>query len=52
MTTTTISQAVEALRDTLHKHCKDMAPDEYRAVLEEFQTDIEGHLEALDEEDR
>jgi len=42
--------AVQAVRDTLHYHCKDMPPDEYREVLEEISADIEGNLDALNEE--
>jgi hypothetical protein len=42
--------AVEAVRDTLHEQCKDMRPVEYKEVLEELLTDIEGNLEALKEE--
>jgi hypothetical protein len=41
---------VEAVRDTLHEQCKDMRPVEYKEVLEELLTDIEGNLEALKEE--
>ena len=42
--------AVEAVRDTLHEQCKDMRLVEYKEVLEELLTDIEGNLEALKEE--
>jgi hypothetical protein len=45
-----VEKAVEALRNTLHEECKDMPPEQFKEVLEEFSADIEGHLEGLKEE--
>lgn len=42
--------ALNAVRDCLHQHCQSMPAAEYKEVLEEVMTDLEGNLEALREE--
>jgi len=41
---------LENIREYLHEQVKDLTGDDYKNVLEELATDIEGRLEAYDVE--
>lgn len=45
-----LKKRLEAVRVAIHNNVEDLPPKEYKEVLEELTTDIEGRLEALAEE--
>lgn len=44
--------ALEKVRTAFHEAVQKLPPDQYKEVIEEFQTDLEGKLEALAEESK
>jgi hypothetical protein len=46
----TTEKAITAVRDALHEACKDLAPADYKQVLEALEGDIDGNLDALKDE--
>lgn len=45
-----IAERVEIVRNALHEAGKDLSPADWKALLEEIGADIDGHLDAVREE--
>ena len=45
-----VFNALNFIREAIHKHTKGLSKDDYKEVLEEVCTDIEGKLDALEKE--
>lgn len=46
-----IYQRIEKVRDVLNDVGKDLSPSEWKELLEEIGADIDGHLDAIREEE-
>jgi nitrogen regulatory protein PII-like uncharacterized protein len=45
-----LRKRIDDVRDALHEAGKDLAPADWKELLEEIATDIESHLEAVRDE--
>ena len=45
-----VKKAVQAVRDELAQQGRDMSPADWKELLEEVLTDVEGYLDAVKEE--
>lgn len=45
-----LQRKLDHVRDALHQAGKDLPPADWKALLEELDADIDGHLDAISEE--